>query len=391
MPVFRYKGYRADGTDAVGTVEASGENDALARIRADGILPIEISEQAVQPGRGIFRKNEDAFLPAFTRQFSILLSAGVPLIEALQSLSRESGGFNKGMLLLVKERIAGGASLARALGNFSSVFPEFYINMVEAGEQSGSLDKALMNLADFLETQNRVKSKVRSAMVYPALMSGVSIVVLSFLFTFVIPKIVKIFNDSRSVLPIITKVLIFISDVFVNYWWIILAVLIGAAVFARDFTRKNRLFVDRLVLGLPGNIVQSLYYARFSRTLGFLLEGGIPMVRALKLSGSSTGNRFLEAAIRKSEKKIIEGHSLSSTLEGFPPLFIQLVSTGEKSGRLSEALKAAADAYENEFNARVNRAVTVIEPAMILLMGVVVGFIVLAVLLPMFQINQLIK
>lgn len=391
MPVFRYRGYRADGTGAAGTVEASGMNDALLRVRENGILPSEVVEQVIQPGRSLLRKKDDMFLPAFTRQMSVLLSSGVPLTESLQSLSAENRGGNKGMLLQLREQIAGGASLARALGNFRSVFPDFYVNMVQAGEQSGTLDKALLNLADFLDNRNRVKAKVRSAMVYPALMMGVSLVVLSFLFTFVIPKIVKIFTDFQSALPVITRILIFVSNIFVNYWWVVLAGLAAVAAFVRGSLKKHRLRADRILLKLPGNIFLSLYCARFSRTLGFLLEGGIPMVRALKLSAGSTGNKFLEASILKAEERLIEGHSLSSTLDRFPPLFVQLVRTGEKSGKLSETLKTAAETYENEFNSGISRAVGFIEPAMILIMGAVVGFIVLAVLLPMFQLNQLIK
>lgn len=391
MPIFRYKGYKSDGTDIKGVIEASGTNDAIVRVREEGIFPSEITEGGVKSRIGIFRRPDETFLPAVTRQLSILLSSGVPLMEALQSLSDENRGFYKGILIKIKEQVAGGASLSRALENFSTIFPEFYINMIHSGEEIGTLDKMLMRLADFLESQHRIKAKVRSAMIYPVLMMGVSIVVLSFLFTFVVPKIVKIFNDTKTTLPFATNVLIFISNIFVNYWWLLTALAIGAIAAVRRYFRKYRLFIDRLLLKLPGDVIQSLFYARFARTLGFLLEGGIPMVRALKLSAKSTGNKVLEASVLSAEGRIIEGQRLSSSLEDFPPVFIQLISTGEKSGRLSETLNRAADAYENEFDNRINRAVSVVEPLMILIMGLVIGFIVLAVLLPLFQLNQLIK
>ncbi|GAB4417619.1 MAG: type II secretion system inner membrane protein GspF [Thermodesulfovibrionales bacterium] len=391
MPIFRYSGYRTDGTDVTGTIEASGLNDAIVRIKVEGVLPSDISEVGVRVRKGVFRRLDEAFLPNMTRQLSLLLSSGVPLVEALQALSNESRGFYRGMLIAIKERVSGGASLYKALEDFNPVFPEFYVNMVQAGEASGNLDRVLIRLADFLESQNTVRSRVRSSMIYPVLMMGVSIVVLSFLFTFVIPKIVKVFKDSHSSLPFITVMLIFISNLFINYWWAIIGCVIAAAASVRRFIRRHRRFVDRVILRLPGNIIQSLYYARFSRTLGFLLDGGLPMLRALRLSARSMGNRELEGLVLSAEGEVAEGQRLSSSLKGFPPVFIQLVATGEKSGRLSETLNRAADSYEEEFNRRVNRAVSIFEPAMILFMGIVVGFIVLAVLLPMFQLNQLVR
>lgn len=391
MPTFNYKGYRTDGTETAGIIEASGINDAVARIRAEGVFPRDISEPRAVHRKRLFQMTDESFLPGMTRQFSILLSSGVPLIEALVSLSAEQKGFYREMLITIKDRVSGGAGLCRALEEFSDVFPEFYVNMVQAGESSGTLDRVLFRLADFLERSNTIKSKVRSSMIYPVLMMGVSIVVLSFLFAFVIPKIVKIFKDTKSTLPFITVILIFISNLFVNYWWILISVAAAGYIYLKKLIRKHILFVHGLFLRLPGNILQSLYYARFARTLGFLLDGGLPMLKALSLSAKSTGNKELEAAILNAAEKVAEGQRLSASVEKFPPLLIQLISTGEKSGRLPETLNRAADSYEEEFNRKVNAGVSIFEPAMILLMGLVIGFIVLAVLLPMFQLNQLVK
>jgi general secretion pathway protein F len=192
-------------------------------------------------------------------------------------------------------------------------------------------------------------------------------------------------------LPFITLVLIFVSNIFIKYWWIMIGGIVVGTLYVKRFIAGHGRLVDRLILRLPGNILQSLYYSRFARTLGFLLEGGLPMLRALSLGAKSMGNRELEATVLDAERRVAEGQSLSSTLEGFPPVFVQLIATGERSGRLPETLKRAADSYEEEFNRKVNRAVSLFEPAMILVMGLVVLFIVLAVLLPMFQLNQLIK
>jgi general secretion pathway protein F len=297
MPIFRYRGYRTDGSDVAGTIEASGRADAVAKIKSDGILPSEVIEPRPGYGRGIFKKADATEISNLTRQLSILLSSGVPLIDALQSLASEYKGHYRGMLISIKESVAGGTGLHRALENFGNHFPEFYVSMVYAGEQSGTLDRVLVQLADYLERQDEIRSKVRSSMIYPIFMMSVALVVMSFLFTFVIPKIVKIFEDTQGTLPFITLVLIFISNIFIKYWWAVI-VLAGALYYAFKVTfRKKRHVVDRMILSLPGNIIQSLYYARFSRTLGFLIEGGLPMLKSLKLSSKSIGNRVLEASV----------------------------------------------------------------------------------------------
>jgi general secretion pathway protein F len=219
----------------------------------------------------------------------------------------------------------------------------------------------------------------------------VGFIVLSFLFTFVIPKITKIFKDTESALPFITVVLITISNIFQNYWWILIGLLFGGIFGFKRLQEKNRLFIDRLIFRLPGNIIQSLYFGRFTRTLGFLLEGGLPVLKALELAGRSVGNKLIELRIIDAGKKVAEGARISASLEGFPPVLLQLITTGERSGRLIEVLRKAADSYEEEFSRRVHKALSLLEPVMILSMGLIVGFIVLAVLLPIFQLNQLIK
>ncbi len=219
----------------------------------------------------------------------------------------------------------------------------------------------------------------------------VGFVVLSFLFTFVIPKITKIFKDTESALPFITVVLITISDIFQHYWWLLIGILLGGVFGFKRLREKNRLLVDRLILNFPGNILQSLYFGRFTRTLGSLLEGGLPVLKALELTAKSIGNKVLEIKVIDAAKRVAEGARLSASLEGFPPVLLQLITTGERSGRLIEILKNAADSYEEEFSRRVQNALSFLEPAMILIMGLIVGLIVLAVLLPIFQLNQLIK
>ena len=374
-----------------GTLEAPGLRDAIAQVKAKKILPVDVLESSGRKKRGWLRKRDESFLPNFTRQLSILVSSGVPIMEALQSLSDEYSGHHREMLIDIKERLSGGASLYRTLQEYDSVFSDYYIHMIRAGEAGGALDEVLVKLADFLEQQAILRSKVRSSMVYPVLMTGVCIVVLSFLFTFVIPKILRIFADTKSTLPLATVVLLFISNLFMQYWWAMLGMMMIVFIYLKKYIVKNREKVDGLILKLPGNIVQTLYYARFARSMEILLSGGLPVLAALKLSAASIGNRAMETRVIQAGEKVVEGQTVASSLQGFPPVFVRLVATGERSGKLPEALKKAASSYEEEFNRKVDRAVAIFEPSMIIVMSLIVGFIVLAVLLPIFQLNQLVR
>jgi len=391
MPIFQYKGYAADGSEVRGSIEAPGLRDAIAQIKDRKVLPSDVVESARQKKRGLLRRRDETFLPNMTRQLSILTSSGVPIMDALQSLADEHQGYYREILITIKERVSGGVSLHRALQEYSDIFPEHYIHMIQAGEASGAMDVVLVKLADFLEHQSIVRSKVRSSMVYPILMIGVSIVILSFLFTFVIPKIVRIFADTKSTLPLATVILISISNVFVKYWWAVIGILLAVIMFMKKYMRENRVKVDRLILKLPGDIMQSLYYARFARSMEVLISGGLPVLTALKLAAASMGNKALESSVLQAGEKVAEGQTIASSLQGFPPVFVRLVATGEKSGKLAVTLKSAATSYEEEFNRKVNSAVSIFEPAMIIVMGLMVCFIVLAVLLPIFQLNQLVK
>ncbi len=391
MPIFHYKGYRPDGSAASGTIEADGLQDAVAAVKALGVYPKKVGEYRHEEKKWFRGGDDDAVLPHVTRQLSILLSSGVPLIDALRSLSEEKKGFWRGVLVRIREGVAGGASLSRALDSEKKVFPEFYVNMVAAGEQSGTLDRVLIRVADFLERQAAVRSKIRMSMVYPLFMVSVGFIVLSFLFTFVVPKIVKIFENTKSALPFITVVLIRISNLFVHYWWV-LALLLAAVGFGwKRVAEKHRRRIDGLKLRVPGGVMQSLYFGRFARTLGFLLSGGLPMLQSLELAAKSTGNVIVEERVTDAAKKVAEGARLSASLERFPAVLLQLISTGEKSGSLAGILEKAADSYEEDFERKVQKALSLLEPSMILAMGLMVGFIVLAVLLPIFQLNQLVK
>lgn len=388
MPIFRYKAFKPGGGGAAGTIEADGIKDASQKLKGLGLHPSEITEHDRVRRPHILRRPEKASLPALTRQLSVLLKSGVPLVDALAALSEESWGSMRGVLVRLKERVQAGASLSRAMEDFGGIFPDFYTSMVAAGQESGTLDEVMDSLADFLESQETTKEKVKAAMIYPVIMAAVGAVVLAFLFTFVIPKIVSIFEDTGAALPMATVVLIGVSNFFVYYWWLALGIVAALAFGIKRLKERHAHFIARTALKLP---FHSLYYSRFARTLGVLLEGGLPMLRALEISSHATGNVWLQKKVKEAAVRVSEGARLSASLSGIPPILQQLLVTGERSGRLAEVLLKAAEAYEADFDRRIQRALALVEPAMILLMGLVVGFIVFAVLLPMFQLNQLIK
>jgi general secretion pathway protein F len=387
MPIFKYHGYTSGGSESAGTVEADGRQDAVAKVKALGLYPKNVEPAAGKRRWSSFRRHDVRRLPSLTRELAVLLSAGVPLVESLRALSREAGGEWQALLVDVREKVVAGASLSRALEDYGGIFPEFYRNMVAAGEQSGKLDRVLERLADFLESQALMKDKVKTAMVYPLFMASVGVVILGFLFAFVVPKIVRIFEDTQSALPLPTVILVGISNFFVHYWWAMVLLIPALAYVGRKMVRKHREGADRLLF----RAFQSLYLSRFARTLSFLLEGGLPMLSSLDLAGRTSGNLWLRNVVHRAAAKVSEGAGLAASLEGLSPVMLELIDTGERSGRMVDVLGKAAHTYETEFDRQTQKALALLEPVMILLMGLVVGFIVFAVLLPMFQLNQVIR
>jgi general secretion pathway protein F len=265
---------------------------------------------------------------------------------------------------------------------YPAIFPDFYTGMIAAGESSGKLTEVLLKLADYLESELNIKNKITTALVYPAFMAFVSIAIVLFLFTFVIPKITKIFEETSASLPFVTIILIWISSALKNFWWLLLALAAGAVFLFRRIKRTNRALIDSMLLKEPTGILMGLYMLRFSMTMGFLLSGGLPILKAMQLTSKATGNVVLENKIMAAQTRVSQGAKLSSSLEGFPPTLLQLISTGEQTGKLPEVLQKTAESYESEFDRKLQRVISLLEPVLILVMGLVVGFIVVSVLLP---------
>ncbi|RJQ53725.1 MAG: type II secretion system protein GspF [Nitrospiraceae bacterium] len=389
MPVFKYRGYDPRGSATEGVIEADGHRDAAIKIKAKGILPKEISEEASAYKRSLFRKFSPLVLAGITRSLSILLSSGVPLLEAVSAISSEQKGMWRGVLTDLKDRVSGGSSLARAMQAYPEIFPDFYTGMISAGESSGALTEVLLKLADFLETEAGVKNKVQTALVYPVFMACVSVFIVMFLFTFVIPKITKVFEETSAALPLATVVLIRISTVFRDFWWLLLLLTAGAAASYRWVRKNKREIIDGILLKDPTGILTGLYMLRFTMTMSFLLSGGLPILKTLQLTSRATGNVVLENKLLSARDLVSQGAKLSSSLEGFPPTLLQIIATGEQTGKLAEVLNKTAGSYESEFERKLQRAISLLEPVLILTMGLIVGFIVVAVLLPIFEMNQI--
>ncbi|MDD2852468.1 MAG: type II secretion system inner membrane protein GspF [Desulfuromonadaceae bacterium] len=403
MPTFRYKAYSATGSSVSGSIEADSERLAVQQLKGKGLLPREVTETggiADKPGALSLRRAVPADqLALFTRRLATLVASSIPLFEAMGSLcEQEENGPLRQSLVRVKERIAEGAALSRALAAEPAIFGESYVSMVAAGEAGGALDAVLERLADFLEEQEQVRSKVTSALAYPILMVFVGSGVMLFLLTVVIPRIVTIFEDSKAALPLITIILIKVSHFLQGYWWIPTTLIIVSIPLYRKAMKRDdlRLKRDDLLLRLPlaGEMLQRLILSRFARVLGLLLSSGVPIMKALEITGEVVVNRVFRSFLRGVMEEVAQGESLSGSLKKsplFPPLLVHLASVGEKSGNLEEMLVKAGIAYEREFSTRLTRLMSLMEPLLVLAMGFAVGIVVLAVLLPIFELNQLIK
>jgi len=403
MPIFRYKGYRQDGKESSGSITADTLRAARERLKNDGILPTGIEEETAQTSRSGFsslrRRVGLPELALVTRRLATLLGASMPLFEAVTTLmEQERPGEMRSVLSRVKERLAEGKGLAAALAEERPLFSESYISMVAAGEASGALDTILERLADFLEEQEAIRSKVTTALAYPLLMAVVGGGVMLFLLAFVIPKITTVFADNKAALPLITIALLKVSNILRQGWWLLLLAAAAVLFAYRRLMKIDRFQLrrDSLLLQAPlfGALLQKLLLARFAKILGLLLSSGVPVIRAMEITAEAVVNRAYRIFLGEAKIELMEGGKLSTTLARsplFPPLLIHLIGIGEQSGTLDAMLNKAGSAFEREFDTATTRFMALLEPIMVLAMGLAVGFVVVAVLLPIFELNQLVK
>lgn len=409
MPVYEYIALDQGGRRLQGVVDAVSAAGARQKLREQDIFPAHIKEVTAGKGEGapakgasehLFRKVRLGEVALMTKQLSTLLGAGLPLVPSLNALvSQTRHPELRRTLARIRDEINEGNSLTASLSLFPGIFPPVYINMVRAGEASGTIDLILERLADFYESQQALKTKMRAAMAYPALMFLIGSAVLLFLVTFVVPNITKIFGEMHQNLPVITVFLIAVSGFLKNFWWLILLVVVGLAAAVRYTvmkTLRGRYLWDKVKITAPifGAINQKIAIARFSRTLGTLLQGSVPLLASLEIVESIVDNRLIADDIAKAAREVEEGQSLSAPLSRsslFPPIVTEMVSVGEQSGTMEKMLFRIADAYEREVETGVLVMTSLLEPVMILFMGLVVGFIVVSILLPIFEMNQLVR
>lgn len=406
MPVFEYKALSGSGKAVQGLREADSPRALRAVLRREGVFLTEVlgeqqvtAQQAreVNVRRFLLGRISTEDLAIATRQLAVLVHAGIPLVEALGALVEQVDKEKmKRVLGDVKQRVNEGASLADALGAHPRVFGDLYVNMIRAGEHSGALEIVLVRLADFTESQARLRSKILGTMAYPAAMMVIGSIVLGILFTVVIPRVMKIFEDTEATLPWMTRALIGFTTFVTEWWWAILAL---AAASAWGFLRWRRTPAgrarwDRFVLVVPvfGRLVRTIAVGRFARTLSTLLKSGVPLLVAMDIVKNVVGNVRLAEVIEQSRDAIREGQSIAAPLKRsgeFPPLVHHMVAVGERSGALEEMLANVADAYEDQVETTVAALTSLLEPVMIVAMGGVVAFIVFSVLMPILEINTI--
>ncbi len=406
MPVYSYVGLSPDGKNVNGIIDAESPRAARLKLRRTGVFPTSLTEtredttpRASRSISRLFERASPQELAVMTRQLSTLVSAGLPLVECLSALidQVDSEGLKR-MLTETRERVNEGSSLADALAEHPKLFSDLYVNMVRAGEASGALDVVLLRLADYTESTARLRSKLRSALTYPILMVVVGGAILFFLLSYVVPKITRIFTESKQVLPLPTRALLAISGAFASYWPVVLVLLIAAAFGFRYWVRTptGRARYDRWILRLPvfGKLLQKIAVARFSRTLSTLLKSGIGLLPSLDIVKNIVDNKVLYDATEAARDAIREGQSIAPPLKKsgiFPPLMIHMIAVGEKSGQLEEMLFKTAQTYEAEVDTTIATLTTLLQPVMTIFMGGVVLFIVLSILLPIFQMTQLVR
>ena len=407
MPVFEYVAIDKVGKSRKGIIDADSARAARQKLRSDGIYPTRLEETQAdeiseRPSRLQFglplQRVRKAELVSTTRQLATLLSAGLPLVSALGGvLEQVKRPALRKVLSQVRERVKEGMSLANALMEHPAVFPSLYTAMINAGETSGTLELVVERLADFGEQQLALQRKIRSTLAYPLLMLVVGVGVVVFLMAYVIPRVTQIFVEMKQELPLPTTILIGVSDLFHRYWPLAILVVVGCFFAARHYVRTDagRRRYDRMLLKLPvvGVMVEKVAIARITRTLGTLLHNGVPLLSSMEIVRSLVSNVVLRQALEEARQEISEGASITAPLARggvFPSSAIQMISVGEQSGNLEGMLFKVAETFDSEVETSVTTFTSLLGPLMILFLAFFVGFVVLAVLLPIFEMSHLI-
>jgi type IV pilus assembly protein PilC len=399
MAVFVYQGRTASGVQN-GEIEAPDRSSAVGELRRRAILVTKIAEKTAPKMSFKFGgKVKDKEMAIFTRQFSTMIDAGLPLVQCLNILAEQSESKTlRSVTGQVARHVEAGSTLADALRRHPRTFDDLFTNLVEVGEAGGILDVVLQRLAAYIEKAAALKRKVKAAMVYPCAIIGVALLVVIFMLTFVIPTFAQMFKDLGADLPLPTKVVMLLSDFVRSYILLIIAGLIGAVMALRSYyrTEGGRATIDALMLKTPvfGTLVRKVAVARFTRTLGTLVQSGVPILDGLRITARTAGNKVVEKAVLQCRAAVTEGKTLADPLRTsgvFPPMVTQMISVGEQTGALDAMLSKIADFYDDEVDTAVSTLTSLLEPIMIVFLGVVVGGLVVAMYLPIFKLVTLVK
>lgn len=393
MPSFEWKGRDRQGSSQSGVLVADSKDAATAALRRQQIVVTTVKEKGKEIalprlGGGITSKD----IAVFTRQFSVMIDAGLPLVQCLDILGQqqENKTFQK-IIIQVREDVESGSSLADAMRKHPQAFDDLYVNMVAAGEAGGILDTILQRLAVYIEKAVKLKTQVRAAMIYPVTVVAIAVLVVYIILWKVIPVFSSLFEGLGASLPFLTVWVVALSNFIGRFWWL-MALLLVASIFAlRQYyqTEQGRYQIDKLMLRMPilGMVLRKIAVARFCRTLGTLLSSGVPILESLDITARTSGNAVIEEAIYKVRKDVESGKNIADPLgesQQFPPMVCQMIGVGEQTGAMDTMLSKIADFYEDEVDAAVDGMMKLIEPVMILFLGVVIGTIVIAMYLPMF-------
>jgi general secretion pathway protein F len=402
MPLFEYKGLNQAGKNVKGTVDADNIRTARSKLKKDGVFVVELRDKTKATGKNKKKgattggvKVDD--LAMMTRQLATLLRANIPLVEALAATSDQvEAPVLKEAVADIKNMVNEGLSFHKGLAKYPKIFTNIYVTMCEAGEMSGTLDVILLRLAEFTEAQNELNAKVRSAMLYPIIMFTFVLIMLGVMFVFVIPQMQAIFESAELKLPWYTEIVIGMSGFLVNYWLVLILGIAGVTLLFRNWKNSpsgSRQW-DQLVLKAPvaGPLARMIAVSRFTRTLSTLLVGGVPMLNAMDIVKNVVGNSVLASAIEDARNNISEGESVAGPLkrsEQFPPIVIHMINIGEKTGELENMLTQVSDSYDFQVKTQIGGLTSLLEPLMIIMMGLVIGIIVFSIMIPMFQMANL--
>jgi general secretion pathway protein F len=405
MPVFEYRGLSKDGKNAKGVVDADSLRSARLKLKKDGIFVTDINDK--KKATGSARKKNEAFskksvpiseIALMTRQLATLLKANIPLVDSLGAVSEQvENAVLAETMAEIRNSVNEGGQFFKALQKYPNIFNNIYITMCEAGEMSGTLDAILIRLAEFTEAQNELRSKVKSAMTYPVIMLVVTMGLMLFLFIFVIPKMVEVFESAPNLtMPWYSLAVISASGFLVNYWWAVVGTAFFSWLIFNNWkkTPRGKTIWDGISLRIPifGDMNRLVAVSRFTRTLATLLTGGVPMLNALQIVRNVVDNDVIAVAIDDARNNISEGESISGPLKKsgqFPPIVIHMVSIGEKTGDLENMLLQVADAYDFQVKTKLETLTGLMGPVVLVIMGIAVGTIVMAIMVPMFEMTNL--